>query len=55
MKYECIEFEAYESMKSLGQYIDKVLKGFGEKYVINFAYSVSVPGEVQKRCNDYDV
>lgn len=37
MKYEWIEFDAYESLDRLSQYIDKVLKGFGEDYVINFA------------------
>ena len=36
MKYEWIEFEAYESLEKLGQYLDKVLRGVGEDYVINF-------------------
>ena len=36
MKYEWIEFEAYESIQKLEQYLDKVLKGVGEDYVINF-------------------
>ncbi|MBE9071019.1 IS630 family transposase [Leptolyngbya cf. ectocarpi LEGE 11479] len=36
MKYEWIEFDAYESWESLVQYVEKVLKGFGEDYVINF-------------------
>lgn len=36
MKYEWIEFEAYESLETLGQYLDKVLRGVGEDYVINF-------------------
>ena len=36
MKYEWIEFEAYESWEALVRYVEKVLKGFGEDYVINF-------------------
>lgn len=36
MKYEWIEFEAYESLDNLRQYIDKVLRGVGRDYVINF-------------------
>jgi transposase len=36
MKYEWIEFEAYESLEKMGQYLDKVLRGVGEDYVINF-------------------
>ena len=36
MKYEWIEFEAYESWEDLVKYVEKVLKGFGEDYVINF-------------------
>ena len=36
MKYEWIEFEAYESLEKLGQYLEKVLRGVGENYVINF-------------------
>lgn len=37
IKYEWIDFVAYESLGNLGQYLDKVLRGFGDKYVINFA------------------
>ena len=37
MKYEWIEFCAYESWDSLVEYVEKVLKGFGKDYVINFA------------------
>lgn len=37
MKYEWIELKAYESWKSMNEYLDKVLKGFGKEYVINFA------------------
>jgi transposase len=37
IKYEWIEFSAYESWQSLNEYLDKVLKGFGKDYVINFA------------------
>lgn len=36
MKYEWIEFEEYESWADLVKYVEKVLKGFGEDYVINF-------------------
>lgn len=36
IKYEWIEIGAYRSWQSLVQYIDKVLKEFGENYVINF-------------------
>jgi transposase len=36
MKYEWIEFDAYDNWESLVQYVEKVLKGFGEDYVINF-------------------
>ncbi|MEO1523724.1 MAG: IS630 family transposase [Cyanobacteria bacterium J06633_2] len=36
MKYEWIEFEAYESWENLVQYVEKVLKGVGKDYVINF-------------------
>lgn len=37
MKYEWIELNAYESLEKLLEYIEKVLKGFGKEYVINFA------------------
>jgi transposase len=37
MKYEWIELNAYESWESLVAYVEKVLRGFGEQYVINFA------------------
>jgi transposase len=37
MKYEWIELSAYESLPKLGEYIQKVLKNFGEEYIINFA------------------
>jgi transposase len=37
MKYEWIELSAYESWESLVQYVEKVIQGFGEDYVINFA------------------
>ncbi len=36
-KYEWIEFDAYESKEKLAQYVEKVLKGFGNEYVIDFA------------------
>ena len=37
MKYEWIEFSAYESWSCLVQYVEKVLRGFRKDYVINFA------------------
>ena len=37
MKYEWIELNAYESLDKLATYIEKVLKGFGKEYIINFA------------------
>jgi len=36
MKYEWIELNAYESLEKLDEYLEKVLKGFGEEYIINF-------------------
>jgi Transposase and inactivated derivatives len=36
IKYEWIESSAYRSWQSLVQYVEKVLKEFGENYVINF-------------------
>lgn len=36
IKYEWIEISAYRSWPSLVEYIDRVLKEFGENYVINF-------------------
>jgi transposase len=36
IKYEWIELSAYRSWQSLVQYVEKVLKEFGENYVINF-------------------
>jgi transposase len=38
IKYEWIEISAYRSWQSLVQYVEKVLKEFGTKYVINFVY-----------------
>ena len=37
MKYEWIEIDAYSSWETLVEYVEKVLKGFGDRYVINFA------------------
>lgn len=37
MKYEWIELNAYENLDKLVEYIEKVLKGFGGEYIINFA------------------
>jgi transposase len=36
MKYEWIEISAYRSWQSLVDYVEKVLREFGDKYVINF-------------------
>ena len=36
MKYEWIEFEAYESWEDFVKCVEKVLKGFREDHVINF-------------------
>lgn len=36
IKYEWIEVSAYHSWQSLVEYVQKVLRGFGEAYVINF-------------------
>jgi len=36
IKYEWIEISAYRGWQSLVQYVEKVLKEFGEAYVINF-------------------
>lgn len=37
MKYEWIELSAYSSWQSLVEYVEKVLREFGDNYVINFA------------------
>jgi transposase len=37
IKYEWIEIEAYSSWESLVEYVEKVLRGFGTEYIINFA------------------
>ncbi len=37
VKYEWIEVEAYSSWESLVEYVEKVLRGFGAEYKINFA------------------
>ncbi len=37
MKYEWIEIDAYFSWSNLVNYVEKVIRDFGEKYVINFA------------------
>lgn len=37
MKYEWIEIEAYSNWKSLAKYVEKVLRFFGDRYVIDFA------------------
>jgi transposase len=36
IKYEWIEVSAYQSWQSLVEYVEKVLREFGENYVINF-------------------
>lgn len=37
MKYEWINIEAYESWQALRDYVEEMLVGFGDKFVINFA------------------
>jgi transposase len=37
MKYEWIEISAYRSWQNLVEYVEKVLREFGEAYVINFS------------------
>jgi transposase len=37
IKYEWIEISAYKNWQSLVAYVEKVLREFGENYVINFA------------------
>ena len=36
IKYEWIEISAYRSWQTLVEYVEKVLKEFGENYVIDF-------------------
>lgn len=36
IKYEWIEIPAYQNWQSLVKYVEKVLKEFGDNYVINF-------------------
>ena len=36
IKYEWIEVSAYQSWQSLVEYVEKVLREFGENYAINF-------------------
>ena len=36
MKYECLEIEAYLSWESLVYSVEKILKEYGNQYVINF-------------------
>ena len=36
MKYEWIGFDAYQSYKQLVEWVDEMLIGFGQKYIINF-------------------
>jgi transposase len=45
IKYEWVEVSAYESKKSLRNYLTKVLEGFGTEYVINFAWSLTIVRE----------
>ena len=37
MKYEWIETQAYSNWKNLTEYVEQVLKNFGDRYVIDFA------------------
>ena len=36
MKYEWIEFDAYKSLENLVDYLENIIRNFGEKYIINF-------------------
>ena len=36
MKYHWIEFDAYTSTKSMLNYVEKVIVGYGEDYEIKF-------------------
>lgn len=36
IKYEWIEVTAYQSWQSLMEYVEKVLREFGDNYIINF-------------------
>ena len=36
IKYEWLEVSAYRNWKSLVESVEGILRGFGEKYVINF-------------------
>ena len=38
IKYEWIEISAYQSWQSLVDYVEKVLREFGDNYVINFVW-----------------
>ncbi|MEG4854017.1 IS630 family transposase, partial [Microcoleus sp. B5-D4] len=37
IKYQWLEIDAYSSWPSLVSSVEKILKGFGDNYVINFA------------------
>src|SRR5262249_31161029 len=47
MKYEWIEFWAYTSFAHLVQYVEEIIKNFGEKYKINFVYNTFAKNEVR--------
>ena len=36
MKYYWIEFDTYKSAKHMQDYVEKVIVGYGNKYVVNF-------------------
>ncbi|MDJ0898027.1 MAG: IS630 family transposase, partial [Xenococcus sp. MO_188.B8] len=36
MKYHWIEINAYRCWNSLVEYVERVLREFGDKYIINF-------------------
>ena len=37
MKYEWMDFSAYENWPSLVAHVENMLRGFGQEFVINFA------------------
>jgi transposase len=37
MKYEWIEIDAYSSWQNLVNYVEKIIREFGQEYKINFA------------------
>ena len=61
MKYEWIDIEAYESWNALKKHVEEMLVGFGDKFVINFAWLLTYNqahshyglGKVSEELEDY--